>query len=127
MENNLTDSDNNGLNTVGRDSLGRFGMNNPGKPKGAKSKLREKLKGFIETNMEDLQAYFDELDSKDKIKVLTDLLPFVVAKLQGVSTVDAEGNDVEPKVSIDYSKLSPELLHELLKNVNTIQDETETN
>ena len=83
------------------------------------------LQKFVERNLRDLQDEYDSLEPKDKLRFLHGVLSFVVPKLQ--STTDTEGNDVEPKVSIDYSKLSPELLHELLKNVNTNQDETETN
>lgn len=109
----------------GRDGLGRFAPGNIGKPHGSKNKMREKVKSFVETNLDQLQNYFDKLEPRDKVKVLTDLLPFVISKLQSVSMTDSEGNELEPKASVDFSKLSPEALSEIL-NQTTIHNETET-
>jgi hypothetical protein len=97
-----------------RDNLGRFVPGNPGRQRGSKNKLREKVKGFVTTNIEGLQTWFDGLDPEKKIKVLNDLLPFCISKLQSVSSTDAEGNDVEPSVSIDWTKLSEKSLKEIL-------------
>jgi|688.fasta_scaffold1162818_1 hypothetical protein len=118
---NQMTAESNGTLSV-RDSLGRYGKGNPGKPHGAKNKMRERVKSFVETNLENLQTYFDQLEPRDKVKVLTDLLPFVISKLQSVSMTDAEGNNLEPKAHIQYEKLSPELLKELLANT-TIENE----
>ena len=107
----------------GRDGLGRFAPGNLGKPHGANNKLRSKVKSFVETNLEHLQTYFDKLEPRDKVKVLTDLLPFVVSKLQSVSMTDADGNKFEPTAQIDFSKLSQSAINEILNNVT--ENETE--
>jgi hypothetical protein len=109
----------------GRDSLGRFGKGNAGKPHGSKNKMRERVKSFVETNLENLQTYFDQLEPRDKVKVLSDLLPFCISKLQSVSMTDAEGNNLEPRANIDYTKLSPELLKELLANTTLENEDTQ--
>lgn len=99
----------------GRDGLGRFAPGNAGKPHGAKNKMREKVKIFVEKNLEELQSYFDELEPRDKIKVLNDLLPFCISKLQSVSQTDSDGNDLTPTASIDYTRLSEKSLKEILQ------------
>ncbi len=97
-----------------RGTGGRFLKGSGGRPVGAKNKIRQDLKLFIENNLPDMQQHYDVLDPKEKIKVLNELLPFVIAKLSGISQVDNEGNDVEPQASINYSKLSPAALDEIL-------------
>jgi hypothetical protein len=109
----------------GRDGLGRFAPGNAGKPHGSKNKMRERVKSFVETNLENLQTYFDQLEPRDKVKVLSDLLPFCISKLQSVSMTDAEGNNLEPRANIDYTKLSPELLKELLANTTLENEDTQ--
>ena len=119
MENNLPD--NYGSN---RDSLGRWSQGNGGRPVGSKNRARRELIRFVETNVADLQKEYDLLEAKDKLKFLQSVLGFVIPRLQ--AETDSEGNDVEPKVSINYAELSPELLKELLNNttINTNEDET---
>jgi hypothetical protein len=107
----------------GRDSLGRFGKGNAGKPHGAKNKMRERVKSFVETNLENLQTYFDQLEPRDKVKVLSDLLPFCISKLQSVSMTDAEGNNLEPKATIRYDRLSEATLKEILEHTSIEENE----
>lgn len=112
---NTTDTVNNGDMREYRDNLGRFRAGNSGRKPGTTSKLRQKVRDFVETNIENLQSYFDELDTKDKVKVLSDLLPFCISKLQSVSASDSEGNDLpEEQRAFDLSKLSESTLHEVL-------------
>lgn len=107
-------TENNGLSADHRDALGRFTNGNPGRAVGSKNKLREKVKTFVNTNIDNLQAWFDGLDPEKKIKVLNDLLPFCISKLQSVSASDDEGNPVQSNASIDYTKLSASALREVL-------------
>jgi hypothetical protein len=124
-ENNQMTAESNGT-LSGRDGLGRFAPGNAGKPHGANNKLRSKVKSFVESNLENLQTYFDQLEPRDKVKVLTDLLPFVISKLQSVSMTDAEGNNLEPKATTDFTKLSPSALSEVLA-ATTINQSDEDN
>lgn len=60
--------------------------NYKGRKKGVPNKItqdiREALHSFIEGNLSSIQATFNELEPKDKIRYYIDLLPFVLPKLQ---------------------------------------------
>ncbi len=92
MENQIATD--NGKST-GRNPDGTFAPGSGGRRPGSKNKLRETIKTFVEANLEDLQNHFDQIDSpKEKIKLLIEMMPYVVPRLQGVSQVDADGNDL---------------------------------
>lgn len=96
---------------------GQFAKGNPGKPKGSsKNKLRDEIRNFLNERWQDFPTWFNELKTKEKIETMLDLMPYAVSRLQSVSQTDSEGNSHQPRVNIDYSKLSPELLKELLAN-----------
>lgn len=105
---------NNGLSTDHRDALGRFTNGNPGRAPGSKNKLREKVKTFVNLNIDSLQLWFDGLEPEKKIKVLNDLMPFCISKLQSVSESDDEGNPIEKGATVDWTKLSQSALTEVL-------------
>jgi len=54
-----------------------------GRPKGAINKvnkeLREMIKDFLTENLENIQEEFANLDTKDKLKFISDVLPFTYA------------------------------------------------
>ncbi len=59
--------------------------NNPhGRPKGTPNKatkeLRRTFQAFIENNIENLQADFDQLEPKDRFQVMEKLLQYVLPK-----------------------------------------------
>jgi hypothetical protein len=61
--------------------------NNPeGRPKGSLNKttaeIKELINEFISGNMEDLQSNYDQLDPKDKLQFVRDLLKFVIPTQQ---------------------------------------------
>ena len=114
------------MGEIARNERGHYLPGSGGRPHGAKNKARAELQKFVQRNLQDLQGEYDSLEPKDKLRFLHGVLSFVVQKLQ--STTDSEGNDIDSQPSIDYSRLSPELLKELLNNttINTSEDETET-
>jgi len=118
MENNHTDN-----KGILRSEAGRILPGSGGRPPGSKNKARRELVRFVERNLQDLQGHYDSLEPKDKLRFLHGVLSFVVPKLQ--STTDTEGNDVEPKVSIDYSSLSESTLREILLHTHTPTDNEE--
>lgn len=68
-----------------RNKNGTFSEGNPGKPKGAKHKstlLRERISGLIESNFKTLQSDLVKMEPKERAKVLIDLLPYVIGKMQ---------------------------------------------
>jgi hypothetical protein len=104
------------------DSAGRFRKSNPGKPKGStKNKLRDKIKSFIGDNWENFGTWFQKLKEKEKIDVMLALMPYAVARLQSMAVTDSDGNDLEPRASYDYTKLSASALKELL-SITEIRD-----
>jgi hypothetical protein len=100
----------NGDNT-GRDESGRFTTGNPGKPKGAASNASAKVKNaivdFLERNTENIQDIFDSLKPADKLRFISDILPYATPKLSSIQSeneTNISGGIVikweEPDVSI---------------------------
>lgn len=60
-----------------------------GRPVGAVSKgsalAKQLIEELIEENLPDIKKEFKELKGKDKVRALTELLPYVVPKLQATS------------------------------------------
>jgi len=105
---------------------GQFGKGNPGKPKGSsKNKLRDEIRTFLNDNWKEFPTWFSDLKPKEKIETMLDLMPYAVSRLQSITQTDSEGNSLEPKATIDYTKLSEATLKEILDNTNIQQDETE--
>lgn len=71
---------------------GKFTAGNPGKPKGAvtkvSAKVRESLVAFIEKNIDKVQESFDELTPKEKLEFISGILSYAVPKLSSTQ-VDA--------------------------------------
>lgn len=110
-------TDNNGTDNGKdwHDAAGKFARGNPGKPKGSsKNKLRDEIKSFLSAKWSEFPRWFNELDSRQKIDVVISLLPYSVARLQAAAMTDSEGRDIEPKATIDYTKLSESALKEVL-------------
>ena len=105
---------------------GKFAPGNPGKPKGSsKNKLRDSIKSFLNDNWKNFPTWFETLKEKEKIEVMLDLMPYAVPRLQSIAMTDSEGNDLHhPAATIDYTKLSPAALKEVLA-VTSISNGTE--
>lgn len=73
-----------------RDDKGRFGAGNPGKPKGAishtSSKVKQAVVEFLERNTENIQESFDKLKPADKLRFISDILPYATPKLSSVQS-----------------------------------------
>ena len=83
------ESESNGNNS-GRDDKGRFGVGNPGKPKGAVSNASVKVKqaviDFLERNTEDIQSSFDKLKPAEKLRFISDILSYATPKLSSIQS-----------------------------------------
>lgn len=82
-------AENNG-DSSGRDDKGRFGIGNPGKPKGAVSNASAKVKqavvDFLERNTENIQESFDKLKPAEKLRFIADILPYATPKLSSIQS-----------------------------------------
>jgi hypothetical protein len=116
----MTQSENNGTHN-GKDDRGRFVPGNPGKPPGSsKNKLRDKIRLFIDNHWEQLPQWFESLKPKEKLDVMASLLPYAIPRLQSINTTDGDGQDLAPPSTafIDYKKLSPETIKEILMHTH---------
>lgn len=69
--------------------MGKFEKGNAGRPKGAKNKVSTELRGLIQKlfddNYQTIQDDLESLEPKDRLKFLTDLLPYLLPKLQSTT------------------------------------------
>lgn len=79
----------------GRTKTGQFAKGNAGRPKGSKNKqtdsIRQYFLDFIECNSVDLQDAYNDLESKDKIKFISEMTRFLLPSVKSVelnSTLD---------------------------------------
>lgn len=73
----------------------------PGNKEGAKrgpgkisNKVKESIVGFLERNVDKIQESFDNLDDKDKLKFIAEVMPYAAPKLssiQGESEITVSG------------------------------------
>lgn len=120
-------TDNNGShNGHWHDAAGRFQPGNPGKRKGSsKNKLRDQVRDFLNHNWEKMQGWFDSLKPKEKLEVMTSLMPYALARLQSISMTDSDGNDL-PEKGIDFSRWSDEDLRALITLQDKYQNDNES-
>jgi len=85
--------------------------NAAGRPQGAKTPndLREIITTFVENNISTMQIEFDNLDGKDKLKFLTEILPYAVPKLRTTEILQPK----EPRITIHVN--NPETRDEIEK------------
>ena len=101
-----------------RDENGRLRPGHKGlKPKGATNRLqgeiKEKITLFLSGKLEEIEAIYSEVSPKEKLHFLTELLAYVLPKSKELKIED---HSQSRTAQIDYTKLSPELLKELLAN-----------
>lgn len=76
-----------------------------GVPNKSTGQLREAIQMLIENNLSQVQAVYNDLEPKDKLKFLTDLLPFVLPKLQSSDIkANIEGPSTLPAVILQGVK-----------------------
>lgn len=89
--------------------MGKFEKGNSGRPKGSKNKASGQVRGRIQSlfddNFETVQADLESLEPKDRLKFMTDLLPYLLPKLQSTTysqTIDLDSmSDEELDLLID--------------------------
>lgn len=69
--------------------MGKFEKGNAGRPKGAKNKINTEIRGLIQKLFDDnyhtIQDDLEVLDPKDRLKFITDLMPYLLPKLQSTT------------------------------------------
>ena len=87
-----------------RDDKGRFAEGNTGRPKGSVNKssneIRETFQLLLSNNLEKIQDDLNELEAKDRIKLLLDLASFIIPKMKSVDLK----SDVEETITIDFNE-----------------------
>lgn len=75
----------------------KFEKGNPGRPKGAKNKVNAQMRDLIQQlfddNFDRMQNDLERLEPKDRLKFLSDLLPYLLPKLQNTTfnqTIDLD-------------------------------------
>ncbi|WP_373521068.1 DUF5681 domain-containing protein [Aquiflexum sp.] len=90
--------------------------NNPnGRPKGSKNKIneeiREKIQSLFDGNFDKIQSDIEKLDPKNRLKFLTDLMPYLVPKLQTTTYTN----------EIDWENIPEEKIDKLLNRYSKSQ------
>ena len=87
-----------------RDDKGRFAEGNEGRPKGSVNKssneIREAFQLLLSNNLEKIQDDLNELEPRDRIKLLLDLASFIIPKMKSVDLK----SDVEETITIDFNE-----------------------
>lgn len=93
--------------------MGKFEKGNPGKPKGAKNKVNTELRGLIQKlfddNFDKIQEDLEILEPKDRLKFISDLLPYLLPKLQSTTNT----------TEIDLDKMTEEDLDRLIDRITS--------
>lgn len=92
-----------------RNEDGTFGKGNPGKPKGAVTKIsvkvRESIVNFLESNIDTIQKDFDKLQPRDRLHFVAEILPYAAPKLSSVQT-EIHG-DIGHRIEITWNDPPP--------------------
>ena len=92
----------------------KFETGNPGKPKGAKNKstlqIRDRIQTLFDDNFETIQEDLESLEAKDRLKFMTDLMPYLMPKLQ--STTYSQKIDLDGMSEKDLDILIDRIVHE---------------
>lgn len=87
--------------------MGRFEKGNAGRPKGAKNKasgqMRDLIQQLFDDNFDKIQEDLEGLEAKDRLKFMTDLMPYLLPKLQ--STTYSQKLDLDSMSEEDLEKL----------------------
>lgn len=66
--------------------MAKFQKGNPGRPEGSKNKVNSEIRGLIQKlfddNYQTIQDDLESLEPKDRLKFISDLLPYLLPKLQ---------------------------------------------
>lgn len=94
--------------------MGKFEKGNAGRPKGAKNKssgqIRDRIQDLFDDNFDKIQEDLESLEAKDRLKFLSDLMPYLLPKLQ--STTYSQKLDLDGMSEEDLDKLINRIVNE---------------
>ncbi len=73
-------------NTTGK----KYGGRTKGTPNKITNEIRKKLKNIVDNELDILEESIKHLDSKERLELLIKLIPYVIPKVQTVSSTDGE-------------------------------------
>ena len=78
--------------------MGKFEKGNAGRPKGAVNKstliMKDRIQYLFDDNFDKIQEDLESLEAKDRLKFMTDLMPYLMPKLQSTTysqKIDLDG------------------------------------
>ena len=94
--------------------MGKFEIGNPGRPKGSKNRMtqtiREQIQNLFDDNFDTIQQDLESLEPRDRLKFMTDLLPYLMPKLQ--STTYSQKIDLDNMTEEDLDILIERITNE---------------
>jgi hypothetical protein len=72
-----------------------------GSPNVATAELRKKMNDLIENNLDKMQSDLDELEPKDRLRIIIDMAKFVLPNLKSIDILE---NDIQPNVIINLGR-----------------------
>jgi hypothetical protein len=94
--------------------MGKFENGNAGRPKGSVNKstliMKDRIQSLFDDNFEKIQEDLESLEAKDRLKFMTDLIPYLMPKLQ--STTHSQKIDLESMEEKDLDILIDRIMNE---------------
>jgi hypothetical protein len=94
--------------------MAKFENGNAGRPKGAVNKttslMKDRIQSLFDDNFEKIQEDLEALEAKDRLKFMTDLMPYLMPKLQ--STTHSQKIDLEAMTEQDLDILIDRIVNE---------------
>jgi hypothetical protein len=94
--------------------MAKFENGNAGRPKGAVNKstllMKDRIQSLFDNNFEKIQEDLEALEAKDRLKFMTDLMPYLMPKLQ--STTHSQKIDLEAMTEQDLDILIDRIVNE---------------
>jgi hypothetical protein len=98
--------------TIGK--MAKFEKGNSGRPKGAVNKstlaMKDRIQSLFDGNFDKIQEDLESLEAKYRLKFMTDLMPYLMPKLQ--STTHSQKIDLESMEEKDLDILIDRIMNE---------------
>lgn len=117
-------NDNNDKKNGYHSENGKFIQGNPGRPSGIKNKTRKSIKDFVESQVENLPAWFATLaNDRERLEYFIRLLSYALPRLQGIVETDSDGESTNEFNLEAWSDEDLRLLFALQKKYDVSENE----